>query len=131
MLGVLIVVLMTAYVAADADSRGCNAYGWAGLVAVTGPVGLGVWLIARLRYPRGEARLRHASTLGLLATISPLFLLSILIAVLTTTFLFQVARVEGTAMGPTLMDQDWLIVDKLTYRFRDPRVGDIVMLYYP
>ena len=131
MLGVLIVVLMTAYVAADADSRGCNPFGWAGLVAVTGPVGLGAWLIARRWYPRGEARPRHTSTLGLLATLSPLFLLSILIFVCTTTFVFQAARVQGAAMGPTIMDQDRLIVNRLTYRYTDPRVGDIVMLNYP
>lgn len=43
----------------------------------------------------------------------------------------QVARVEGLSMAPTLNDQDRLIVDTLVYRFRSPRRGDIVMLYYP
>ena len=47
------------------------------------------------------------------------------------TFGFQVARVEGQSMAPTLEDQDRLIVNKLHYRLDAPVVGDIVMLYYP
>jgi signal peptidase I len=52
-------------------------------------------------------------------------------AVLIVTFGFQVARVEGQSMSPTLEDQDRLIVNKLVYRLGSPRRGDIVMLYYP
>jgi signal peptidase I len=52
-------------------------------------------------------------------------------AILIVTFGFQVARVEGQSMAPTLEDQDRLIVNKLAYRIGDPRRGDIVMLYYP
>ena len=52
-------------------------------------------------------------------------------ATLIVTFGFQVARVEGLSMAPTLADQDRLIVNKLAYRLGSPRRGDIVMLYYP
>jgi signal peptidase I len=52
-------------------------------------------------------------------------------AILIVTFGFQVARVEGHSMAPTLEDQDRLIVNKLVYRIGDPRRSDIVMLYYP
>ena len=52
-------------------------------------------------------------------------------AVLIVTFGFQVARVDGLSMAPTLEDRDRLIVNKLIYEFGDPRPGDIVMLYYP
>jgi signal peptidase I len=52
-------------------------------------------------------------------------------ATLIVTFGFQVARVEGQSMAPTLADQDRLIVNKFAYRFNDPQIGDIVMLYYP
>ena len=52
-------------------------------------------------------------------------------ATLIVTFGFQVARVEGQSMAPTLADQDRLIVNKLAYRIGVPRRGDIVMLYYP
>ncbi|HKE85565.1 MAG TPA: signal peptidase I [Vicinamibacterales bacterium] len=52
-------------------------------------------------------------------------------ATLIVTFGFQVARVEGQSMAPTLADQDRLIVNKFAYRMGAPRRGDIVMLYYP
>jgi signal peptidase I len=54
-------------------------------------------------------------------------------ATLIVTFGFQVARVEGQSMAPTLQDQDRLIVNKFAYlsAVGEPEVGDIVMLYYP
>jgi signal peptidase I len=52
-------------------------------------------------------------------------------ATLIVTFGFQVARVEGLSMAPTLADQDRLIVNKLAYRIGEPHIGDIVLLYYP
>jgi signal peptidase I len=52
-------------------------------------------------------------------------------ATLIVTFGFQVARVEGHSMAPTLEDQDRLIVNKLAYRIGQPHISDIVMLYYP
>jgi signal peptidase I len=52
-------------------------------------------------------------------------------ATLIVTFGFQVARVEGQSMAPTLEDQDRLIVNKLAYLLDDPKAGDIVMLHYP
>ena len=54
-------------------------------------------------------------------------------ATLIVTFGVQVARVEGPSMAPTLADHDRLIVNKAAYLswIGAPRVGDIVMLYYP
>lgn len=52
-------------------------------------------------------------------------------AVLIVTFGFQVARVEGMSMAPTLEDQDRLVVNKAIYLLESPRRGDIVMLRYP
>jgi signal peptidase I len=52
-------------------------------------------------------------------------------ATLIVTFGFQVARVEGLSMAPTLSDQDRLIVNKFIYKISEPRRSDIVMLYYP
>jgi signal peptidase I len=66
----------------------------------------------------------------LIAWIKTLFSAAIY-AVLIVTFGFQVARVEGRSMAPTLEHQDRLIVNKLVYRIGEPRRGDIVMLYYP
>jgi signal peptidase I len=54
-----------------------------------------------------------------------------LYATLIVTFVFQVARVEGRSMAPTLEDQDRLIINKFAYRLDEPHLGDIVMMYYP
>ncbi|HEY2153469.1 MAG TPA: signal peptidase I [Vicinamibacterales bacterium] len=56
---------------------------------------------------------------------------AVMYAVLIVTFGFQVARVDGLSMAPTLEDHDRLIVNKLVYEIGEPRPGDIVMLYYP
>jgi signal peptidase I len=56
---------------------------------------------------------------------------AVVYATLIVTFGFQVARVDGVSMAPTLQDHDRLIVNKLIYRVWEPHRGDIVMLYYP
>jgi signal peptidase I len=50
---------------------------------------------------------------------------------LIVTFVFQVARVDGQSMAPTLADHDRLIVNKFAYQVGVPHKGDIVMFYYP
>ena len=52
-------------------------------------------------------------------------------ATLIVTFVFQIARVEGHSMEPTLHDQDRLVVNKIAYTLHDPEVGDMVMAYHP
>ncbi|HEY7499592.1 MAG TPA: signal peptidase I [Vicinamibacterales bacterium] len=54
-------------------------------------------------------------------------------ATFIVTFIFQVARVEGQSMAPTLSDRDRVIVNKAAYLswIGEPQIGDIVMLYYP
>ena len=131
LLGALVVTVMTGWVAVDAVRRQRNLLTWAGLVAVTGIIGLIVWLIARRRSPVVVSHLGAAGVLRVLATALPLFLLPILLAIVTHTFLVQGARVEGHAMEPTIGYQDRLIVDKLAYRLDEPKRRDIVMMYYP
>jgi signal peptidase I len=52
-------------------------------------------------------------------------------AFLLAFFGFQLVRVDGISMTPTLADSDQLVVDRLVYRLGDPRPGDVVTLYYP
>ena len=62
------------------------------------------------------------------------WLLYILIIVgltyLIITFVGQRTRVSGYSMEPTLSDGDSLIVDKISYRFRDPKRFDIIVFPY-
>ena len=58
-----------------------------------------------------------------------------LIVVFILTFLFitfvaQRTEVSGSSMYPTLEDRDSLLVDKLSYRFKEPERFDIVIFPY-
>lgn len=61
-------------------------------------------------------------------------ILYILIIVFLTwviiTFVGQRTKVDGHSMEPTLSDGDNLIVDKISYRFRDPERYDIIVFPY-
>jgi len=52
-------------------------------------------------------------------------------ATVIVTFGFQVARVDGESMVPTLEDRDRLIVNKMAYVLGAPAIGDVVMHYWP
>lgn len=49
---------------------------------------------------------------------------------LIVTFVGQRTEVSGSSMETTLSDGDQLIVDKISYRFRDPKRYDIVVFPY-
>ena len=46
-------------------------------------------------------------------------------------FLVQPFLVDGASMSPNFETNDYLIVDKLTYRFESPKRGDVVVFKYP
>ena len=52
------------------------------------------------------------------------------ILLLIIGFVGQKTTVSGTSMYPTLLDGDVLIVDKITYRFTDPRRFDVIVFPY-
>ena len=49
---------------------------------------------------------------------------------IVVTFVGQRTEVSGSSMETTLSDKDQLIVDKMTYRFRDPTRYNIVVFPY-
>ncbi|MGB2715639.1 MAG: signal peptidase I [Vicinamibacterales bacterium] len=124
-------VAMTGWVAIDADRRGRHWFSWAALVALTGIIGLVVWLGIRRRYPPLPEPATVTRRAGLAFAGVPLMLVTFMVTGFIVTFVLQVARVEGGAMAPALENQDRVIVNKLAYQRGEPHVGDIVMLYYP
>ncbi len=52
---------------------------------------------------------------------------SIIIALLITTFIARPTMVKQPSMYPTLHENDYLMLDKLSYRFKKPEKGDIVV----
>jgi len=59
------------------------------------------------------------------------FIIAVVVALFIITFIVQSFRVEGSSMEPSLHDGQRLIVDKLTYRFGKPKVGDVIVFRYP
>ena len=47
------------------------------------------------------------------------------------TFLVQPFLVSGASMEPTFSDGNYLLVDELTYRFREPERGDVIVFRFP
>jgi signal peptidase I len=129
--GLVLSLLLTGWAANDAARRGRSWYGWSRLVFFTGGFGFIAWLIVRRRAPVTVERLGTLRSSLLALAGLPLLVFTLLTSVFIVTFLFQVARIEGQAMAPTLRDQERVIVNKLVYRTSQPRRGDIVMLYYP
>jgi signal peptidase I len=129
-LAILLALLLAIWTAVDAARRGQNWFAWSVAVAVT-CVAFIAWLIVRRRFQPVERRLGWNFALGLVAGILFIVALDGLLGLTVSAFLFQNARVEGTAMSPTLNNQDRLIVDKSVYRRQVPSRGDVVMLYYP
>lgn len=46
-------------------------------------------------------------------------------------FVAQIHKVSGNSMIPTLRNGDYLITEKISYRFGNPRKGDIIVLKNP
>ena len=58
-------------------------------------------------------------------------LIAFLIAFLLRAYVFDVTRVKGESMIPTLSNADSLITSKISYSLGDPERGDIVVLHAP
>jgi len=53
---------------------------------------------------------------------------ALVIVIVVNLFIAQATRVEGQSMEPNLHNNERLIIEKISYRFRDPARGDIVVL---
>lgn len=53
------------------------------------------------------------------------------VAIFVVTFLLQISRVEGISMEPTLKGGEYTIINKLTYRWRVPERGDVIVFQAP
>ena len=57
----------------------------------------------------------------------PLLTVSIVVALLLRAFVVQVFFIPSSSMEPTLAIDDRIVVEKLTYRVREPVRGDVVV----
>jgi signal peptidase I len=56
---------------------------------------------------------------------------ALLIVVPLRVFVAQPFFVRGSSMDPTFHNGDYLIIDELSYRFRSPKRGEVIVFRYP
>jgi signal peptidase I len=57
--------------------------------------------------------------------------LALLIVIPIRYFIFQPFIIKGNSMEPNFHQGDYLIVDEITYRFKEPQRGDVIVFNYP
>ena len=58
-------------------------------------------------------------------------LIAFSIALLLRLFVFEFISVSGPSMQPTLYSNEYVFMEKVTYWFREPEFGDVVICKYP
>ena len=57
--------------------------------------------------------------------------IAFVLAMFIRTFFFQAFKIPSSSMYPTLQIRDHLIANKLIYRFREPKRGDVIIFRFP
>jgi len=71
------------------------------------------------------------SFLAFVWEITKIIIIALLIVIPIRYFIFQPFFVKGQSMEPNFENGDYLIIDQISYRFRDPQRGEIVVFKYP
>ncbi len=58
-------------------------------------------------------------------------LVAVVVAFALRAFVAQAFKIPSGSMKPTLLVGDYIVVDKLSYRFRPPLRGDVIVFKYP
>ena len=90
---------------------------------------------SQIRYLRDRAEEQYENMRGSRSFRNVSFLLYIalvvLIALTIRSFVAEPIRVDGDSMIPTLVHNEDMLVEKMSYWFSDPQRGDIIICYYP
>jgi len=70
-------------------------------------------------------------TVSTLLDIAQSFAISFTIYILLFHFIAQPQRLVSVSMQPSFFENDRLIVEKLSYRFGQPKRGDVIVFKYP
>lgn len=76
---------------------------------------------------RSRRRQQQQSSGSFLRELPVLLLIALVLAFLLRTFVVQVFYIPSSSMEPTLSVNDRMVVEKITYLFRDPVRGEIVV----
>lgn len=68
---------------------------------------------------------------GFIIELVKIVLIALVVIIPIRYFLFQPFYVRGASMEPNFYDNEYLIVDEITYRFTDPERGDVIVVKVP
>lgn len=71
---------------------------------------------------RGKSKLRQYALTVVIALV---------VGMLLRTYVVQAYRIPSRSMKDTLLIGDFLLVDKISFRFSEPQVGDVIVFEYP
>ncbi len=77
-----------------------------------------------------EKSLIHNASLFILDLVKLAIIAGITIG-LVRYFLFKPFYVSGQSMEPNFLEKDYLIIDEITYRFREPQRGEVIVFKSP
>lgn len=60
-----------------------------------------------------------------------MLLIALVIVIPIRAFIAQPFKVSGASMVPTFHDKEYLIVDEISYRFKEPSRGDVIVFHPP
>ena len=58
-------------------------------------------------------------------------IISLVAVFLVRVFIAQPFLVSGSSMEPTFNDNNYLLIDEISYRFREPERGEVIVFRYP
>lgn len=70
-------------------------------------------------------------TFGFLGETARIVIVSLLIILPIRYFIVQPFFVRGDSMVPNFHDKDYLVIDEISYRFKEPQRGDVVVFRFP
>ncbi len=60
-----------------------------------------------------------------------IILVAVIAVMLIRNFLIQPFLVSGASMEPNFSSGDYLLIDEITYRFKAPERGEVIVFHYP
>ena len=68
---------------------------------------------------------------GFLKEVFKFALIAFLIVIPIRVYIAQPFLVSGSSMNPTFLNGNYLIIDEISYRFNEPRRGDVIVFKFP
>lgn len=72
-----------------------------------------------------------AKAIGVVLEMIQVLAISLAIIIPVRYFLIQPFYVQGASMEPNFFDHEYLIIDEISYRLREPERGEVVVFHYP